>query len=65
MLHEIVAHHPIGETPYNKLIYVGASLHGTPLYRILGLISPHRQQGRHCSPPSSGMAGDAIIVMSH
>jgi hypothetical protein len=36
MLHEIVAHHPIGETPYNKLIYVGANCHGTPLFQVMG-----------------------------
>jgi hypothetical protein len=37
MLHEIVAHHPLVETPYNKLIFVGSNDHGTPLYRVLGV----------------------------
>jgi 5-methylcytosine-specific restriction endonuclease McrA len=36
MQHVIVAHHPVCETPYNKLIYVGANAHGTPLYQVMG-----------------------------
>jgi hypothetical protein len=36
MQHVIVAHHPVCETPYNKLVYVGANAHGTPLYQVMG-----------------------------
>jgi hypothetical protein len=37
MLQVLVAHHPLRETPYNKLLYVGANAHGTPLYQVLGM----------------------------
>ena len=37
MKHAIVAHHPLSETPYNKLLFFGPSAHGTPLYTVLGI----------------------------
>ncbi len=39
-MHQIIAHHPLTETPYNKLVFVGANQHGTPLYRVMGLDRP-------------------------
>lgn len=36
MKHAPIAHHPLTETPYNKLFHAGSSAHGVPLYAVLG-----------------------------